>query len=87
MELAHHGGACVWWVGAMARFSQGRLVLKSGMHAVFGRRWSSVAASLVHHDRVVAADLCVVKGRGGGHGLHAVRRWGLVRLEGWSEKE
>ncbi len=45
---------------------------------------SSVVASLACHDRVVAVNLCVVKGRGRGHGLHVVRQWqwGLVRLEG-----
>ncbi len=30
-------------------------------------------ASLACHDRVVAADLCVVKGGGRGHGLHVAR--------------
>jgi len=39
-------------------------------------------ASLAWHDRVVAADLHVVKGGGGGYGLHAVRWQRLARLEG-----
>ncbi len=85
--LACCGGACVQWVGAMARFLWGGLVPKSGMHTVLGQHWSSVVASLACCDRVVAVDLHVVKGGGRGHGLHAVRWWGLVRLEGWSEKE
>ena len=36
-------------------------------------------------DRVVAADLPVAKGGGGGHGLRVAtwRRRGLTRLEGW----
>src|SRR6266702_4516611 len=79
------GGARVRRVGAVARFSRGGLAPKSGMHAVLGRRRSSVAASLARRDRVVAADLRVAKGRGGGHGSRAVkqrRRRGLARLEG-----
>ncbi len=67
----------------MARFSWGRLALKSGLHAVLGWRQSSVMVSLAHCDRVVAVDLHVAKGGGGGHGLHAVKWWGLARLEGW----
>src|SRR6266704_2791017 len=70
------------WGGAMARFSRGGLASKSGLHAVLGRRQSSVTASLAHRDRVVAADLRVAKGGGGGHDLRAARRWGLARLEG-----
>jgi len=73
------------WGGAMARFSRGGLASKSGLHAVLGRRQSSVTASLAHRDRVVAADLHVAKGGGGGHDLRAARRrWrrGLARLEG-----
>ncbi len=68
----------------MARFLQGRLVLKSGLYTVLGWHWSNVAASLAHCDRVVAVDLPVAKGGGGGHGLCAARwRWrGLARLEG-----
>src|SRR6266571_1077844 len=68
----------------VARFSRGGLASKSGLHAVLGRRRSSVAASLAHRDRVVPADLRVAKGGGGGHGLRAARRrrWGLARLEG-----
>ncbi len=85
--LARRGRAHVWQVGTMARFSQGGLVPKLGMHAMLGWCRSSVAASLARCDRVVAADLRVAKGGGGGHGLHAVRQWGLVRLEEWSEKE
>ncbi len=53
------------------RFSWGRLASKSGLHAMLGQHWSSVTVSLVHCDRVVAADLHVVKGGGGGHDLHA----------------
>ena len=87
VRLACRGGAHVWQVGTVVRFLRGGLAPKSGMHAVLGRRQSSVAASLARHDRVVAADLRVAKGRGGGHGLCAARQWGLVRLEGWSEKE
>ncbi len=83
----HCGGAHVWWVGTMARFSQGGLAPKLAMHAMLGQCWSSVVASLVHCDRVVAADLCMAKGGGRGHSLCAVRWWGLARLEGWSEKE
>ena len=49
---------------------------------MLGRRRSSVTASLAHRDRVVAADLHVAKGGGGGHDLRAARRWGLARLEG-----
>ena len=61
--LAHHGGTCVLhWGGAVARFSRGGLAPKLGMHAVLGRRRSSVTASLACRDRVVAADLCVAKG-------------------------
>ncbi len=85
--LARHGRTCVpCWGGAVARFSRGGLASKSGLHAVLGRCQSSVMASLVHRDRVVAADLHMVKGGGGGHDLHAARQWwrqGLVRLEGW----
>src|SRR6266702_2495770 len=68
----------------VARFSRGGLGSKSGLHAVLGRRRSSVAASLAHRDRVVPADLRMAKGGGGGHGLRAARRrrWGLARLEG-----
>src|SRR6266702_5096710 len=84
-------GLALWWdlhaaLGwCMARFSQGRLALKSGLHAVLGWRRSSVVVSLAHRDRVVPADLRVVKGGGGGHGCHLARRWwwGLARLEGW----
>ncbi len=85
--LACHGRACVQCVGAMARFLWGGLVLKSGMHAMLGWHWSSVMASLACYDRVVAVDLCMANGGGGGHSLHAARRQGLARLEGWSEKE
>ena len=78
------GGTCVpRWGGAVARSSRGGLASKSGLHAVLGRRRSSVTASLAHRDRVVAADLRVAKGGGGGHDLRAARRWGLARLEGW----
>jgi len=72
------------WGGAVARFSWGGLVSKSGLYTVLGWCQSSVVASLACHDRVVAVNLCVVKGRGRGHGLHVVRQWqwGLVRLEG-----
>ncbi len=35
--LARCGGACVRWVGTVARFSWGRLVSKSGLHAVLGQ--------------------------------------------------
>jgi len=87
VRLARRGGARVRRVGAVARFLRGGLAPKSGMHAVLGRRQSSVAASLAHRDRVVAADLRVAKGGGGGHGLRAARRRGLARLERWSEKE
>ena len=84
--LARRGGTCVpRWGGAVARFSRGGLASKSGLHAVLGRRRSSVTASLAHRDRVVAADLRVAKGGGGGHDLRAARRrWrrGLARLEG-----
>ncbi len=68
----------------MARFSRGGLASKSGLYAVLGRRRSSVVASLARRDRVVAADLPVAKGGGGGHGLRAARRrrQGLARLEG-----
>ncbi len=38
---------------------------------MLGRRRSSVTASLAHRDRVVAADLRVAKGGGGGHDLRA----------------
>src|SRR6266702_4675835 len=87
------GGARVQRVGVaglercvdVARFSRGGLGSKSGLHAVLGRRRSSVTASLAHRDRVVAADLRVAKGGGGGHDLRAARRrWrrGLARLEG-----
>ena len=86
--LARRGRTCMpRWGGAMARFSRGGLASKSGLHAVLGRRQSSVTASLAHRDRVVPADLRVAKGGGGGHGLRAARRRGLARLEGWSEKE
>src|SRR6266702_1388242 len=45
------GGTCEpHWSGAVARFSQGGLALKSGLHAVLGWHWSSVMASLAHHD-------------------------------------
>src|SRR6266702_3824906 len=78
------GGARAQRGGAVARFSRGGLASKSGLHAVLGRRRSSVAASLAHRDRVVPADLRVAKGGGRGHGLRAARRrrWGLARLEG-----
>jgi len=68
----------------VARFSWGRLASKLGLYAMLGRHWSSVAVSLAHRDRVVAADLPVAKGGGRGHGLRAARRWwqGLARLEG-----
>src|SRR6266702_3830516 len=65
--------------------SRGGLASKSGLHAVLGRRRSSVTASLAHRDRMVATDLRVAKGGGGGHDLRAARRrWrrGLARLEG-----
>ena len=55
----------------MARFSWGRLASKLGLYAVLGWHWSSVVASLAHRDRVVAADLRVAKGGGGGHDLRA----------------
>ncbi len=72
--LACCGGTCMLcWGGTMARFSWGRLASKSGLHAVLGRHQSSIMASLVHHDRVVAADLHVAKGGGRGHDLHAAR--------------
>ena len=70
----------------MARFSQGRLALKSGLHAVLRQLQSSVMASLAHCDRMVAVDLHMAKGGGRGHDLQAVRwQWqqGLARLEGW----
>jgi len=80
----HCGGTCTpCWGGVVARFLRGGLVSKLGLHTVLGRCQSSVAASLVRCDRVVAADLHVAKGGGGGHGLHAVRWQGLARLEGW----
>ena len=67
----------------MVRFSQGGLVLKLGLHAMLGWHWSSVMARLVHCDRVVAADLHIVKGGGRGHSLCVVMwQWGLARLEG-----
>ena len=70
--LACHGGTCVLrWGGAMARFSWGGLASKSGLHAMLGWCQSRVTASLVHCDRVVAVDLCMAKGGGGGHDLHA----------------
>ncbi len=81
VELACHGRACVRRVGAMARFSWGRLASKVGLHTMLGWRQSSVTASLACHDRVVAVDLHVAKGGGGGHGLHVARWWGLARLE------
>ena len=62
------GGLALWWdlhttLGwRVARFSQGRLAPKLGMHAVLGWHRSSVAASLARRDRVVAADLPVAKG-------------------------
>jgi len=70
------------WGGAMARFLQGRLASKLGLHAML--RWcrSSVVASLARCDRVVAVDLCMVKGGGRGHSLYAARQRGLARLEG-----
>src|SRR6266702_4038926 len=80
------GGTCApRWGGAVARFSRGGLALKSGLHAVLGQRRNSVAARLAHRDRVVAADLRVAKGGGGGHDLRVAtwRRRGLARLEGW----
>ncbi len=61
------------WGGAMARFLQGGLVLKLGLHAVLGWCQSSVVVSLAHHERAVPADLHVAKGGGGGHSLHAAR--------------
>src|SRR6266702_4516541 len=83
--LARRGGARVRRVGAVARFSRGGLAPKSGMHAVLGRRRSSVAASLARSDGVeVAADLHVAKIEAA-TGLRAVkqrRRRGLARLEG-----
>ena len=85
--LAHCGRACVQQVGTVARFLWGRLMPKLGLHTMLGWHWSSVAASLACCDRVVAADLHVAKGGGGGHGLCVARWWGLARLEGWSEKE
>ncbi len=61
--LACCGGTCApRWGGAVARFLWGRLALKSGLHTVLGQHWSSVTASLAHHDRVVPVDLCVAKG-------------------------
>ena len=69
----------------MARFSQGGLASKLGLHTMLGWHQSSVTASLVHCDRMVAVDLRVAKGGGGGHNLHVARqRWqqGLARLEG-----
>src|SRR6266702_8884681 len=86
MGLACHGRTCVThWGGAVARFLQGGLALKLGLHTVLGWHRSSVTVSLVHCDRMVAADFRVVKGGGRGHDLHVVRwqwQWGLVRLEG-----
>src|SRR6266702_7786018 len=68
----------------VVRFSWGRLASKSGLHAMLGRRRSSVMVSLAHRDRVVPADLHMAKGGGGGHSLWAARRrWGgLARLKG-----
>ncbi len=75
----------VHWGGAVARFLQGRLVLKLGLYAMLGWHWSIVTASLAHCDRVVAMDLHMANGGSGGHGLCAARWWWwwrLVRLEG-----
>jgi len=70
--LACCGRTCApHWGGAMVRFSWGRLVSKSGLHAMLGRHRSSVTVSLAHCDRVVAVDLRVAKGGGGGHDLRA----------------
>src|SRR6266702_4771817 len=63
MGLACHGRTCVThWGGAVARFLQGGLALKLGLHTVLGWHRSSVTVSLVHCDRMVAADFRVVKG-------------------------
>src|SRR6266702_2030767 len=89
----HRGGALVQWVGVaglgccggVARFARWGVGLWWVLHAVLGRDQSSVTASLADRDRVVAADLHVAKGGGGGHDLRAARwRWrrGLARLEG-----
>ncbi len=73
--LARHGGTCMpRWGGAMARFSQGRLVSKLGLHTVLGQCQSSITVSLAHCDRVVAVDLHMAKGGGRGHDLHAARQ-------------
>src|SRR6266702_5948796 len=80
------GGTCApRWGGTVVRFSRSGLALKSGLHTVLGQRRNSVVARLAHHDRVVAADLRVAKGGGGGHSLRMAtwRWWGLARLEGW----
>ncbi len=78
-------GGLVWWdLHSVARFLWGGLASKLGLYAVLGQRRSSVMASLVRHDRVVAADLCMANRGSGGHSLCVARwrRWGLVRLEG-----
>ncbi len=66
----HCGGACMPWQG---------LCEAGWCHG----KQSSVTVSLACRDRVVAVDLHVAKGGGGGHGLHVARWQGLARLEGW----
>src|SRR6266702_1675086 len=69
-----HGRARVRWVGAVVGLAR---------HGeVFVRR-VGVVVGLACRDKVVATDLHVAKGGGGGDGLRvARRRQGLARLEG-----
>ncbi len=81
--LACCGGTCVpCWGGTLVRFSWGGLASKLGLHAMLGQHWSSVTASLAHHDRVVAVDLHVAKGGGGGHDLCV---GGVVERQGFDD--
>ncbi len=92
VEGWHCGGACMPWWGLCAagwhhdEVFMGQVGAEVGHACCVGMVLEQFMASLACHDRMVAADLHMVKGGGGGHGLCVVRQQGLVRLEGWSEK-
>ncbi len=91
MARFSRGGLALWWgLHAVAgwRHSRARVrwvgaVVGLARHGeVFVRR-VGVVVGLARRDKVVATDLRVAKGGGGGYGLRAARRrQGLARLEG-----
>jgi len=60
----HHSGVHVWWVDAMVGLA---------CHGKVFVRQVGIVVGIAHCDKVVAVDLHVVKGGGGGYGLCVAR--------------